>query len=102
MPNMELPYNAWRHHKPRCVPGPRERALGYEGEDLRHEAGGRWFTLDEADAWAKARHSEILKARESGRKPKAPRSRRGRSVGDLLEAWLKSPDVAALAKNTRQ
>ncbi len=100
-----LPFIAWRDGRPRFVPGARERKLGFKGQDLRHHGlrrdDGAWFTEAEAAAWAAARHAEILAARASGKKHKAPPSPRGRTVEDLLAAYLASPDFARLAAGTQ-
>jgi hypothetical protein len=45
------PYVPYRDGRPRFVPGPRERELGFAGQDLKHESGA-WFTFEEARAWA--------------------------------------------------
>lgn len=84
--------------RPRFVPSARERALGFAGVDLKHP-NGDWFTLDEVRDYARARHGEIVAARrgeerQAGRAPA--------SVGDLLEAWINSPDVRALAAHTQR
>lgn len=79
--------------RPRFVPGPRERALGYKGADLRHDEGpkaGQWFTLDEARAWSVAKRAEIMALRASGKRLRMPPRPRGRTVEDLLEAFLGS------------
>lgn len=75
--------------RPRFQPGPRERALGFQNLDLRHD-DGRWFSLDEVRAWSDARHAEILRVRASGRKLRMPAAVRARTVEDLLEAFLNS------------
>jgi hypothetical protein len=60
---LRLPYIAWRDGKPRFMPGPRIRALGFKGEDLRHEDGS-WFTLEDAATWARTKHVEIKALRK--------------------------------------
>ncbi len=65
-----LPYIAWREGRPRFVPGPRERALGFYGQDLRHE-DGRWFSFDEAYAFSFDAAAEIRATRAG--KQMAPR-----------------------------
>jgi hypothetical protein len=42
---------SWRNGRPRFNPGPRTRALGFCGKDLRHP-DGTWFTWDEAKEYA--------------------------------------------------
>lgn len=99
MAKITMPFIAWREGRPRFVPGERERLLGFRGQDLKHD-DGRWFSLDEARGWAQLKHDDILKARDAGRRIKAPPVRRGRTVNDLLEAWHKSDDVQSLAEKT--
>lgn len=93
---VKLPYIKWREGRPRAVHGPRQRALGFTDQDLRHgpnDAKGRpvgpWFTYEEAEAFSKVRHAEILAGKRV--KPiKAPRRRV--SVADLLEDWSSSDE----------
>jgi hypothetical protein len=85
-------YIAWREGRPRFVPGPALRKLGYSGEDLRHGKTGPWFDADETIAWAKAKATEIDQALEAGKKPKAPPVPKGERVKDLLEDFFKSAD----------
>lgn len=89
MAKIELPYVAWRDGRPRFVPGSRERAMGYKGQDLKHD-DGRWFSLDEAHGFAMARREEIRGLRRTGRKLKAPPAPQGRAVKDLWTAYTKS------------
>lgn len=91
MAKIELPYVAWRDGRPRFVPGSRERAMGYKGQDLKHETG-QWFSLDEAHAWAIARRDAITEQRKTGRKLKAPPAPIGRAVRDLWEAYTRSKE----------
>jgi|GEM_PF-713112 len=85
-------YIAWREGKPRFVPGPALRAIGYRGEDLRHGKTGPWFDAGETIAWAKAKADEIDAALEAGKKPKAPPVPKGERVRDLLDDFFRSPD----------
>jgi len=91
---IKLPYVAWRNGRPRFNPGPRERELGFAGEDLRHRdrPGAPWYTLEEAKAWADANAEKIADAR-AGVKVK-PVRKSGNTMRDLLEDWL-----AALEKS---
>jgi hypothetical protein len=89
MAHVRLPYIAWRDGRPRFQPGPRERALGFKNADLKHPDGA-WFTLDEARGFAEARAAEIRQQRLSGRRLKRPPTSPGRTVEDLLEAFLAS------------
>lgn len=89
--------------RPRFEPGPRERAIGYKAEDLKHSDGG-WFTGPEAAAWAQARLAEIKAARASGKRP-APAALptvRGRTVADLLDDYEASPKFKRLSPRTQR
>ena len=77
--------------KPRFVPGSRERAMGYRGQDLKHE-NGRWYTLDEASGWALAKQAEIAEQRKTGKKLKSPPVPRGRTVEAMFDAFTKSDE----------
>lgn len=89
MAKIELPYVAWRDGRPRFVPGVRERAMGFKGQDLKHE-DGRWFSLDEARRFALARLGEIREQRKTGKKLKSPPVPRGRATSDLWNAYIGS------------
>ncbi len=88
--------------RPRFAPGPRERALGFVGEDLRHD-DGRWFTLDEVATFAAKRAAEIVAARQTGKRVKATPAEapRGRTVSALLDAYFASPDFKRLRPRTQ-
>lgn len=60
---VKVPYVAWRDGRPRFVPGPSLRSLGFAGRDLRHE-DGRWFSADEAYAWA-AQNTDVIASRRA-------------------------------------
>jgi len=96
-PNVSLRRQADGSIRPRFNPGPTLRAKGAAGEDLKHP-DGRWFTLDEVDAWCRA-------GRGSGEEREKTREKRRparETVGDLLEDWLRSDDVSTLRPKTRQ
>jgi hypothetical protein len=59
---IRIPLVSWRNGRPRFIPGPTTRELGYKGEDLRH-ADGSWLSLDETIAWASKRQAEIADRR---------------------------------------
>jgi integrase len=76
---ISIPYVSWRGGRPRFEPGPGVRALGFEGEDLRHGApdrngrrDGAWFTLQECEAWAETRAQAVRDARERVRQGLQP------------------------------
>lgn len=113
---ISIPLVTWRDGRPRFIPGPAMRKLGYEGEDLRHGAGspsgarslragqktGPWFTLEEAIAWSEAREADIEEKRraiaegETTQRKTANAAARARAgslvtVGQVCEAFLQSP-----------
>lgn len=90
-------YIAWRDGRPRFVPGPRERALGYKGEDLKHP-DGRWFGEVEAFAWSRERADEIARARAGEKPPELA----GRTVADLVKDYLASPDFQKLRLSSQR
>ena len=101
MAKIELPYVAWREGRPRFVPGSRERAMGYKGQDLKHD-DGCWFSLDEAHGFAMARRDEIRALRKTGRKLKAPPAPKGRAVQDLWEAYCRGDKFKGLAASSQK
>lgn len=87
------PFIVWRDGRPRFVPAQRERALGFKGEDLRHDGAqgpktGRWFTFEEATSWGEDRHDAILAARASGRRIRKPAAPQARTIETLLADFL--------------
>ena len=91
----KLPYVVLRDGRPRWIPGPRLRRLGFRGQDLRH-ADGRWFTAEECRAFTEARQQEIAARRGQGqsalvvpararRAPKADSHIYFLRVGDLVK-----------------
>src|SRR5574337_219876 len=61
---VRIPYVVWRDGRPRFVPGPELRTLGFKGENLRRP-DGRWLDVEEARAWAEARMGAIEAAKSS-------------------------------------
>jgi integrase len=96
MPN----YIIWRDGRPRFLPGPRERALGFKGLDLRHGMNGDWFTLAEVWEWGPVRFAEIMAARQGVERPK-PVSKTGDSLADLLKDYQASPDFMGNSQSFR-
>lgn len=96
---VSLPFIKWREGRPRFCAGPRERDLGFRDQDLRHESG-RWFTYEEAEAWATARHAEILAARTAGKRPR-PIAPKRTTVEELLRDWMASRQFADLMPSSR-
>lgn len=98
----KLPFIHWRERdgalQPRFKPSQRERELGFQGCDLRHESRGPWFTFEEVRLWLygtdgkTGQYAEIVKARKSGKpiKPSVERivASQQRTVEALLLDWL--------------
>jgi integrase len=102
-PYVKLRPQADGTNRPRFVPGPRERVLGFASADLRHD-DGRWFSLDETARFAAARAGEIAEARKSGKRAPAsgmPAEPAGKTVAALLDAYFRSADFSRLAPKTR-
>jgi integrase len=78
----------WRNGRPRFEPGPKVRALGFHGEDLRHGEAGAWFTLDEVQTWLSPKLAEIdtrRKRKAEGKRPQPIRRPGVYSVEALFE-----------------
>jgi hypothetical protein len=100
MADLSLPFIKWRDGRPKFAPGPRERGLGFVGQDLRHGPDGAWFTYEEAKSWSDARQVEIVATRAGGKRKRAI-ARRGSTIADLLEDWMRSDRFAALATTSQ-
>ena len=100
---LRLPaYLKWRDGRPRWEPGPRLRAAGWHGRDLKSATGG-WMQLGEAIAAAQALNDEVTAWRAGGGKRGRPSPRRvARSVDALHNLWIESPRYQALAETTRR
>ncbi len=93
---VQITHISWRDDRPRFSPGPRLRALGFKGEDLRHP-DGTWFSPEEALVWAKDREKIIAhRAKEKASGKRLPKMQRAQhlSVEGLFEAWFSSPRMA--------
>jgi len=58
MAKLDVPYLVWRDGRPRWVPGPRLRAAGHKGRDLKG-ADGKWLKMGAAIEAAKAINAAI-------------------------------------------
>ena len=89
---IKIPHVVWRDGRPRFVPGPALRKLGFRGEDLKHP-DGRWMDLNETIAWSEQRAEAITlrrqrgNVRSPGRKPKNHAVKGYVTVGELLCRW---------------
>jgi integrase len=96
---VSITHVAWREGRPRFVPGPKLRKIGFKGEDLRH-GDGNWFTAAEAKTWADAKEREIAARRQAvvaarvTKRRLAPLSSAraaALTVGDLFDVYFQSP-----------
>lgn len=89
---VSIPNIVWRDGRPRFMPGPAVRKLGYKGEDLRHP-DGRWFDLVEAGRWAEARNAEIAARRQAkvaGQRLAPVRRPKHQTIEGLFDEWFES------------
>lgn len=92
---IKIPHIVWRDGRPRFVPGPALRKLGYQGKDLKHP-DNTWLDLNETIAWSEELVSEVETRRlqtgiksKPGRKPKNHSVKGYVTVGELLEKWVR-------------
>lgn len=96
---IKIPLVTWRDGQPRYYPSAAQRKLGYHYEDLK-SADGKWFSLDQAIAWSKARQAEL-----AARKTEKPAPRKSRSqvhpqadaVAHIVSQWLETPRLKGTA-----
>lgn len=94
-------YLKWRAGRPRWEPGPRLRAAGFKGRDLK-SASGVWLALDDAVQAAQALNTEVAAWRESGaKKTRLPQPRPERTCGQLFQLWSGTPEFRNLAASTQ-
>lgn len=100
---LSVPYLKLRDGRPRWEPGPRLRAKGWKGRDLKDEAG-RWLGQEAAIAAARALNDEVEAWRAGGgRRRREPAPRRSeRSCEALWERYAASADYKMLAESTRR
>ncbi len=102
---VRLPNITWRDGRPRFNPGPKLRALGFKGEDLRHQNNGVWFTLREAEDWLKTRSEEIAARRAkkaSGGRLRPMARPNCYSIEDLFEDLFRAKRFRAKAAKTQK
>ena len=94
-------YLKWREGRPRWEPGPRLRAAGFKGRDLKGASGG-WLSLDAAVEAAQALNAEVAAWRDSGaKKPELQQPRPERTCGQLYGLWSGTPEFRCLAVSTQ-
>jgi len=96
MAKESIPYFVWRDGRPRWVPGPRVRALGFKGQDLK-DAAGAWLSrslarhaAEELNAQVAARLAAIAGGTAMAPLPVA---KSARSVRTLVEKFLDQPKL---------
>lgn len=97
MAKTKTPYLKWRAQadgtgRPRWEPGPRVRALGFRGQDLK-DASGAWLIRGQAIDAAERLNAAVRGAleRKDEKSPKAKLGQRGdKSMGDLCDRFRKS------------
>jgi site-specific recombinase XerD len=100
---LRIPYLQWRNGRPRWEPGPRLRADGWKGRDLKDDDGA-WLELPGAIEAAKALNKDV----ESWRLNGGPLQRRiapvkpARTGEHLWEVYRQSPRYAKKADSTRR
>lgn len=105
MATIKTPYLKWdkTRQRGRWEPGPKLRAAGWKGRDLKRE-DGVWLPLGEAIAAAEALNDQVAAWRAGGTK-RAPRRRphgSPNSVRTLYEKWIESPRFKRLAASTER
>ena len=100
MANFKVPYVKLREQpdgtiRPRAVHGPRQRAMGFKDQDLKHP-NGAWYSFADAREFSDARVKEVAEASLTGRRVTPP-PRKGTTMEHLLDDWLASDEVKALS-----
>ena len=90
---VSIPNIVWRDGRPRFMPGPAVRKLGYKGEDLKHP-GGHWYSLDETARWSAQREADIAARRKTqaeGKRLPPLRRPKHATIEGLFDEWMASP-----------
>ncbi|MGJ0393006.1 MAG: tyrosine-type recombinase/integrase [Methylocystis sp.] len=110
---VKIPYVAWRDGRPRFVPGVKMRKEGEKGQDLRHD-DGTWFTLREAEDWAREKAKAVAAARANKaaapatgasahlRKGRSPSAADAYTIEILFEDYFASKKFAQKAASTQK
>lgn len=93
-PTISIPHCIWRDGRPRFVPGPGLRNLGFKGQDLKHGAD-TWFSVDETMAFSEDIQRQAQERRQkTTTSPPQTTARRPRgpiTLGQVVGAWFESP-----------
>lgn len=92
---IKITHIAWRDGRPRFVPGPKLRKLGFKGQDLRTSSGA-WMNAEEALAYSKQLDGDIAARRAAKASGKRAPLRKAQgpqlyTVAALFEDWFASP-----------
>lgn len=106
--NVSMKHVDWRNGRPRFIPGPTARALGFRTQCLKDEFGD-WLGLEATLLWAQNIDAEIRAARLAKKAKTPPRRRKTAprppaslyTTSELFEDWQASPRFARLARRTR-
>ncbi|WP_321339312.1 hypothetical protein [Breoghania sp.] len=100
---VSLPYCVWRDGRPRFVPSPALRKLGYKSKDLKDHRGN-WYSLTDTVRFSEAIAEEVEIKREAITSLKGKRkrhhsfeqkqSRNDILVSDILQKWRAAQDLA--------
>lgn len=90
-------------YRPRFVPGPSLRKMGYKGRDLQTDAGD-WFTLEQARDFARELQAEIetrRNAKAAGKRMARPTGPTFLTVQTLFDEFFSSAQFSAQADGAR-
>lgn len=103
IPHLVLREQSDGTYRPRFVPGPNLRKMGYKGRDLRTDAGA-WYTLEQARDFARELDAEIdarRTAKAAGRRMPKPTAPGFLSVQTLFDEWFTSSQFVSKADPSR-
>jgi hypothetical protein len=87
-------------YRPRFVPGPALRKMGYQGRDLRSETGN-WYTLEQARDFARQLQGEIADrraAKAAGKRMPRPKGPAALILQTLFDEFFSSAQFAEKAE----
>lgn len=93
MAKERIPYFFWREGRPRWIPGPKVRAEGFKGTDLKDETGA-WLDYGKAVNAARELNANVERKRE-GKPPAIPVALVGsaRTVNLMVDEFLNRPKM---------